>query len=101
MTDPKIEDHSDEMDEDLHQLEEHISDAEGKLEDRKEAADVVDDVAGDRKGEQDRGGGDDPKGAKEDTGAGAPGGSQDGPGAGDAGAGDDDERVDEEMASPT
>ncbi len=64
MADPKTEDQSDEMEHDLHQLEDHIADAEKKLEARKEEADIVDDVAGDWEDEQDRGGGDDPEGAK-------------------------------------
>lgn len=96
MADPKIEDRSDDMEEDLHQLEDHIEDAEKKLVARKEAAGVGDDVAGDWEGEQDRGGGDDPKGAQADAAQAAPGGSQDGP---DGEAGDD--RVDEEYANPT
>ncbi len=65
MADPKIDDNSDEMEHDLHQLEDHIADAEKKLEARKEEADDVDDVAGDWEGEQDRGDGDDPVGAQE------------------------------------
>lgn len=123
MSDPKTEDHADEMEQDLHQLEGHIADAEKKLEGRKEAAGVVDDVAGDWEGEQDRGGGDDPRGAQDDANKAAPGGSQDGPGVeggtsaedgpsveggtsaeGDAGTDEDDDpdgRVAEEAASPT
>jgi len=62
MADPKIEDQSDEMEHDLHQLEDHIADAEKKLEARKEEA--ANDVAGDWEDEQDRGGGDDPDGAE-------------------------------------
>ncbi len=67
MADPKIEDRSDEMEHDLHQLEDHIVDAEKKLEARKEEAESVNDVAGDWEGEQDRGGGDDPEGAAADA----------------------------------
>lgn len=101
MADRKTEDHSAEMERDLHQLEDHIHDAEKKLEARKEDADILDDVAGDWEGEQDRGNGDDPKGARTDAGQAAPGGSQDGPGARGAGKDDPDELVDEEAASPT
>ncbi len=130
MADPKIEDHSAEMAHDLHRLEDHIADAEKKLQARREEADVAGDADGDApagsagavvgtgwEGEQDRGGGDDPEGAAEDARTGAPGGSQDGPeadrrgtqapgtgsagGAGGEDAGDDDERVDEEVANPT
>lgn len=64
MADPKIEDQSDEMEHDLHQLEDHIADAEKKLEARKEEAAIANDVAGDGEDEQDRGGGDDPEGAE-------------------------------------
>jgi hypothetical protein len=109
MADPKIEDRSDEMEEDLHKLEDHIDDAGKKLQARKEDADVVDDVTGDWEGEQDRGNGDDPSGARADAHEGAPGGSQDGPGAPGAGGDSDeksdaddlDELVEEEAASPT
>ncbi len=76
MPDPKIEDRSDAMEQDLHKLEDHIADSEKKLEARKEDADITDDVAGDFDGEQDRGGGDDPEGAEDDTEAATPGGSQ-------------------------
>lgn len=65
MAEPKIEDNSDEMEHDLHALEDHIAEAAKKLEARKEDADAVDDVAGDWEDEQDRGGGDDPEGAKD------------------------------------
>lgn len=58
----KFKDHSDEMEHDLHRLEEHIGDAEKQLGARRKDADPLADVAG----EQDRGGGD-PKGAKEDA----------------------------------
>jgi len=79
MADPKTNDRSDEMEHDLHKLEDHIVDAEKKLEARKEEAEIVDDTAGDWEGEQDRGGGDDPEGAAVDASEAAPGGSQDGP----------------------
>ncbi len=46
MPDPKIEDRSDAMEEDLHKLEDRIADAEKKLEARKEDAAIADDVAG-------------------------------------------------------
>ena len=104
MADPKIEDRSGEMEHDLHKLEDHIADAEKQLEGRKEAAGNAEAVTGDWEGEQDRGGGDDPEGAKDDAEQAAPGGSQDGPGAKAAdgsSSGEDDERVDEEMANPT
>lgn len=113
MADPKTEDHADEMAEQLDTLDGHIDDARKKLQGRKEAAGIDQDVAGDWEGEQDRGQGDDPSGAHDDAAQGAPGGSQDGPGAegdkseDDAGAGagdgakDDDEPVEEEYASPT
>lgn len=99
MADPKTNDRSDEMEHDLHKLEDHIVDAEKKLEARKEEAESVDDTAGDREGEQDRGGGDDPEGAAVDASEAAPGGSQDGPDASttDADAAD----VDEERSNPT
>jgi hypothetical protein len=80
MADPKTNDRSDEMEHDLHQLEDHIVDAEKKLEARKEEAEIVNDTAGDTptgasgtamgtggEGEQDRGGGDDPEGAAADA----------------------------------
>lgn len=103
MADEKIEDRSDEMEHDLHKLEDHISEAEKKLEARKEDADIADDVAGDWDGEQDRGGGDDPVGAKED--ADQPASDQE-PAGGDQDEGapeddDPDERVDDEVANPT
>jgi len=41
MADPKIEDRSDEMEEDLHKLEDHIAHAEKKLEARKEDAAIA------------------------------------------------------------
>jgi hypothetical protein len=71
MADPNTEDHADEMERDLHQLEDHITDAEKKLEARKGDADITGDVAGDWEGEQDRGGGDDPQGAAADERQGA------------------------------
>lgn len=84
MDDPKTEDRSGEMEHDLHKLEDHIADAEKKLEARKkDAADG--DVAGEWEGEQDRGGGDDPTGAAEASSAPA----------------DEDERADEDLANPT
>jgi len=84
MDDPKTEDRSGEMEHDLHKLEDHITDAEKKLEARKkDAADG--DVAGEGEGEQDRGGGDDPTGAAEASSA----------------PSDKDERADEEPANPT
>jgi len=46
MPDPKIEDRSDAMEADLHKLEDHIADAEKKLEARKQDAAIADDVAG-------------------------------------------------------
>lgn len=103
MPDPKTEDRSDDMEHDLHRLEDHIDEAEKKLQARKEDADIVDDVAGDWEGEQDRGGGDDPQGAETDAGQAAPGGSQDGPGTGTAPPREDDgdEMVEEEAAGPT
>lgn len=115
MADPKIQDRSAEMEQDLHALEDHIDDAQKKLQARKEDADVAGGVAGNWEGEQDRGNGDDPTGAREDAQEGAPGGSQDGPGAPGAGAEDagatppaqstasrdDDELEPEEAASPT
>jgi len=70
MADPKTGDRSNEMEHDLHKLEDHIVEAEKKLEARKEEAELVDDVAGDGEGEgeQDRGGGDDTEGASERSG---------------------------------
>jgi len=46
MADPKIEDRSDDMEDDLHKLEENITDAEKKLEARKKDAAVADEVTG-------------------------------------------------------
>ena len=96
MADPKTNDRSDEMEHDLHKLEDHIVDAEKKLEARKEEAEIVDDTAGDWEG---GGGGDDSEGAAVDASEAAPGGSQDGPDASttDADAAD----VDEERSNPT
>jgi len=65
MADPKIEDRSDEMEHDLHQLEDHIVDAEKKLEARKEEAEIVNDTAGDTP--TGASGGDDPEGAAADA----------------------------------
>jgi len=79
MADRKTEDRSDAMEDDLHELEDHIADAEKKLEARKGDADGPAEVAGDSEGEQDRGGGDDPQGADGDARQAAPDGSQDGP----------------------
>jgi len=84
MDDPKTDDRSDEMEHDLDKLEDHIADSEKKLEARKkDAADG--DVASEREGEQDRGGGDDPTGAAE----------------GSSAPEDTDERTDDEPADPT
>jgi len=41
MPDPKIEDRSDAMEDDLHKLEDHIADAEKKLEARKQDAAIA------------------------------------------------------------
>jgi len=46
MADPKTEDRSDEMEDNLHKLEDHITDAEKKLEARKEDAAIADEVTG-------------------------------------------------------
>jgi len=46
MADPKTNDRSDEMEHDLHKLEDHIVEAEKKLEARKEEAEIVNDAAG-------------------------------------------------------
>ncbi len=84
MDDPKTEDRSGEMEDDLHKLEDNIADAEKKLEGSKEAAGNTDDVAGEWEGEHDHHGGDDPVGAT-----------------GEEADSDSDEPVDEELGNPT
>jgi hypothetical protein len=114
MADDPLKDRSDEMEHDLHRLEDHIDDAAKQAEARKGDAHPEEDVAGSWEGEQDRGQGDDPVGAHEDAeeptqggtpdgkGADGPsGGAEDADGQSDAGGEDDDELVDEEAASPT
>lgn len=62
MPDPKTEDRSDAMEEDLHKLDENIADAKKKLEARKEDAAIADDVIGEgdlAEGEVTGGAGDD------------------------------------------
>lgn len=86
MADPKIEDRSDDMEDDLHKLEDHIADAEKKLQGRKEAAGVVDD--------------DDPGATRSAEDVRAEVESKMGGGEADA-SDSPDERVDEERASPT
>ena len=51
MADPKIEDRSDEMEDDLHKLEDDITNAEKKLEARKEDAAGLDEATGEGAGE--------------------------------------------------
>ncbi len=98
MDDPKIEDHSDEMEQDLHQLEDHIGDAEQGLQKSREAAGSVDDIAGDPSGEQNASGGEDPEGARNDVrGEDASEGSGNDVGGED----DEDEREPAEVANPT
>jgi hypothetical protein len=92
MADPKIEDRSDEMERDLHQLEDHIDDAEKRLEARRDEAGAAEGVAGNWEGEQDRGNGDDPVGAKQDAETGGARGND---------GRQDDGREPEEAASPT
>ena len=97
MDDPKIEDRSGQMEDDLHQLEDNIADAEKKFEARKGDSEIADDVAGDWEGEQDHHGGDDPAGAAGETGAEADADEPDATGA----EADADEPVDEELENPT
>ena len=64
MPDPK--DRSDEMEQDLHELEDHIEDAEKGLERSKAQAGALDDVAGEPSGPQEASGGEDPSGADDE-----------------------------------
>lgn len=53
MADPRIKDHGDEMEDDLHTLEGHIDDAKKKLEGSKVAAGNRDEPAADDTGDDD------------------------------------------------
>jgi len=74
MADEKTEDRSDEMEHDLHKLEDHIADAEKKLEARKDDTEHLASDQEQAKGEQDEPSPDDD---------------------------DPDERVEDEVANPT